>query len=148
MKQFRGRRLAMAVGRIVAARLGDQFAEFKPDLVVPIPSPWRRRVIQGTNSPGVLARQVAKKLRLPVFPSLLRWRRKVRRQHTLLPAERFQNVHRALAMRRGYDIGGARVLVVDDILTTGATANEASRVLRKGGASLVCVAVVARVADR
>ena len=70
------------------------------------------------------------------------------RQHTLLPTERFQNVHGALGLSRGYDIKGAGVLIVDDILTTGATANEAARVLRKAGASRVSVAVVARVPDR
>jgi predicted amidophosphoribosyltransferase len=53
-----------------------------------------------------------------------------------------------LAVSRGYDIREARVLLVDDILTTGATANEATRVLDKAGASGVCVAIVARVADR
>ena len=79
---------------------------------------------------------------------MLKWRRKARRQHTLLPAQRLQNVHKALALSKGYDISGARALVVDDILTTGATANEAARVLRGAGATGIGVCVAARVADR
>jgi ComF family protein len=148
MKHFRGQRLAAAVGRTFAARQEDQLSALQAELVVPIPSPFRRRFSQGTNSAAILARQLARRLRLPVFPGLLRWRRKVMRQHTLLPTERFQNVHGALGVSRGYDIKGAGVLIVDDILTTGATASEAARVLRKAGASRVSVAVVARVPDR
>jgi predicted amidophosphoribosyltransferase len=148
MKHFRGHRLAVAVGRVMANRLGERLAELQLDFVVPIPAPWRRRLVQGANSPGILACQVARRLHLPIFPNMLKWRRKAQRQHMLLPAQRFQNVHQALAMSRGYDISGARALVVDDILTTGATANEAARVLRRAGATGVVVCVAARVADR
>lgn len=148
MKHFRGQRLAAAVGQTLVDRCEDQLAGFSSELVVPIPSPLRRRFAQGTNSAAILARQLGRRLRLPVYPNLLRWQRKVMRQHTLLPTERFRNVHRAMRLARGYDIRGAGVLIVDDILTTGATANEAVRVCRKAGASRVCVAVVARVPDR
>lgn len=48
------------------------------------------------------------------------------------------------ALTAGYDIQGAKILLVDDILTTGATAHEASRTLRRGGAASVTVIVVAR----
>jgi ComF family protein len=148
MKQSRGHRLAVAAGRVVSTRLHESLASLDADLIVSIPSRWRRQLVQGINSPGVLARQMGRALRLPDYPQLLRWRRKVKRQHTLLPAERFRNVRGAMGLSRGYDIRGTRVLVVDDILTTGATANEAARVLRKAGASQIYVAVVARVADR
>jgi predicted amidophosphoribosyltransferase len=148
MKRFRGHRLAVAVGQTMAGRLGDRLTELEPDFATAIPAPWRRRLVQGTNSPGILAGQLGRELHLPVFPNMLKWRRKVRRQRTLLPAQRYQNVHKALAMSGGYDISGTRALVVDDILTTGATANEAARVLHGAGASSVIVCVAARVADR
>ena len=148
MKHRRGRTLAAAVGRWMALRLGDQLSDFRPDFVVPIPARLQRRITRGVNSPGILSRRLARQLQVPVFQDLLRWQRRVERQHTLLPTERYQNVNGALAISRGYDIREARVLLVDDILTTGATANEATRVLSKAGATRVCVAVVARVADR
>jgi predicted amidophosphoribosyltransferase len=148
MKHVRGHRLAVAVGQVMASRLGDRLADLRLDFVVPIPAPWQRLLAQGANSPATLAGQVGRRLHLPVFPNMMRWRRKAQRQHLLLPAQRFQNVHKALAMSKGYDISGARALVVDDILTTGATANEAARVLRGAGATGVVVCVAARVADR
>jgi len=50
----------------------------------------------------------------------------------------------AFALATGYDIKGARVLLVDDVLTTGTTCNEAAKTLVRGGAAAVCVAVLAR----
>lgn len=148
MKHFRGQRLAGAVGRLMGLCLGDRLTTCRLDLVVPIPARRWRRMTTGSASPAILARRIARQLRIPVFPDVLRWQRNIKRQHTLLPSDRKRNVHGALAVTRGYQIGEAHVLVVDDILTTGATANEAARVLLKAGASRVTVAIVARVADR
>lgn len=148
MKHQRGHRLAVAVGQEMACRLRDRLSALHLDFVVPVPAPWRRLLVRGADGPAILAGQIGRHLHLPVFPNMLKWRRKAQRQHTLLPAQRFQNVHKALAMSRGYDISGARALVVDDILTTGATANEAARVLCGAGAAGVIVCVAARVADR
>jgi predicted amidophosphoribosyltransferase len=75
----------------------------------------------------------------------------VRRRYTspqkdLPPRERFKNVRGAFRMSRRNPVQwkGARVLLVDDILTTGATCSEAARVLKEAGASSVFVAVIAR----
>jgi ComF family protein len=148
MKHFRGHRLAAAVGRQMGICLADRFEACCPDVVIPIPARRWRRMTTGSASPAILARRIARQLRIPVLPEALRWQRNIQRQHTLLPTERKRNVHGALAVTRGYRIGVAHVLLVDDILTTGATANEATRVLLKAGASRVTVAIVARVADR
>jgi ComF family protein len=148
MKHFRGQQLAAAIGRWMAIRLSDRLAAVAPECVVPVPARFQRRIARGANNVRILARRMARQLGVPVLPDLLRWQRNIKRQHTLLPTERRQNVRGALAASKSFDIRGARVLLVDDILTTGATANEATRVLVKAGASQVCVAIVARVADR
>jgi predicted amidophosphoribosyltransferase len=75
---------------------------------------------------------------------MLRCTRLLRKQGTLLPSARFSNVRGAFKITTGYDINDCHVLLVDDILTTGATASEAARVLRRGGAAIVSVAVIAR----
>jgi predicted amidophosphoribosyltransferase len=136
------------MGRLMAERLGDELSPFHPDLVVPIPSPWSRRWVQGLNSPEVFAQWIGICLGVPVFSGLLAWKRKARLQHRLAPHERFRNVHRALRISAGYDIKTACVVLVDDILTTGATVNEASRALLAGGAERIVVAVLARVPER
>ena len=60
------------------------------------------------------------------------------------PAARARNVHGAFALRRGRSVTGKRVVLVDDVLTTGATTEECARVLRRAGAASVGVLVLAR----
>jgi len=65
-------------------------------------------------------------------------------QASLAPSRRFENVRGAFHVRRPGAVRGARVLLVDDVLTTGATCSEAAKMLKEAGAAMVAVAVVAR----
>jgi ComF family protein len=114
------------------------------DLVVPVPSYWWRRVRRGTNEAAVLSQVVADRLRLPEAGDLLVCRRNMLKQHELNTAERRKNVRGAFRISWGYHVAGAKILLVDDVLTTGATANEIARVLHEAGAASVSVAVVSR----
>ena len=136
--------LAYALGGLLWTLRGEEIAGWRPDVVVPIPMHWWRRFRRGVNSPELLARALAAKLRIPALPRMLRRQRSTVPQGSLPPGKRWTNLRGALCMGRGYHCQAARVLVVDDVLTTGATANEAARVLRKAGAASVCVAVVSR----
>ena len=136
--------LAMAMGRLLAARVRTWLADRPPDVLIPIPMHWTRRWVRGCNCAELLAESLSKRLGAPWTGRLLRFRRKVKKQGTLLPAERLSNMRGAMQVRAGRDITGARVLLVDDVMTTGATASEAARVLRRAGAERVFVAVVAR----
>jgi len=144
MKRLAGERLAIAVGRLLADRWGDWLEERSPDLVVPIPAHWPRRFVRGTNSSQVLAEPIARRLRIPALRGLLRYRRNTRIQSSLRPSERKANVRDALRVSKGYDIRSADIVLVDDVLTTGATAHEAARTLRQAGADRVTVVVAAR----
>jgi predicted amidophosphoribosyltransferase len=105
---------------------------------------WSRRLLRGVNNPEILVDGLRRPLGIPVAKHLLSNRRKTRKQGMLPPRERRGNVHGAYAVSAGYDIKGAHVLVVDDVMTTGATGNEVARVLRQAGAARVSMAVVAR----
>jgi predicted amidophosphoribosyltransferase len=105
---------------------------------------WRRRFLRGTNSAAVLAEALADKLQLPLRRRLLRRRRYTRPQFSLSPPERRANVRGAFSVGAGYPLQEAHVLLVDDIMTSGATCNEAARTLRKAGARRVTVVVAAR----
>jgi len=109
-----------------------------------VPMHWRRRWQHGTNSAALLAEQLARRLRVPLAVGLLRRDRNTLPQFSLPPSERPANVRSAFSVRPSYHLDRACVLVVDDILTTGATCSEASRVLRRAGATHVAVAVVGR----
>ncbi|MCO6459534.1 MAG: ComF family protein [Pirellulaceae bacterium] len=144
MKQAEQEQLAYAAGTLLGRKAGSS-GELPPvDCVVPVPMHWWRRVRRGLNSAEVLAAAVSGALRVPLLSDLVVCRRRTRKQGLLTPAERFDNVRSAFGLTPGYDIARARVLVVDDVMTTGATASEVARVLRRAGAARVAVAVVGR----
>jgi ComF family protein len=105
---------------------------------------WMRRLVRGINNPDVLADLLSRHLDAPLATAGLVRRRNTLPQKDLSPRERRLNVRGAFRVRKGYNVKGAHVLLVDDILTTGATASEAARVLKRAGAATVGVAVLAR----
>ncbi len=120
------------------------------DLVVPIPLHWRRRRLRGYNQAERIARPLAAELGAP-FGDLLRRSRSTRRQARLPRAERLENPVGAFALRRGARAGrsvaGRRVLLVDDVVTTGATLDAAAAVLRDAGAASVTAVAAARTPE-
>jgi len=144
MKRPSQETLSAAMGRLLATRRGEQLSALKPDLVVPIPMFWARRLNRATNSPEIVAAVLGRSLWLPVHRRVLSRRRNTPPQAGLSPRERFRNVRGAFRVRKGSSLQGARVLLVDDILTTGATCSEAAGMLKRAGAALVAAAVIAR----
>ncbi len=144
-KRLSSEAVSLAIGRLLAQRLGEKLAWFRPDAVLPIPMHWGKRFVRGVNSPELLADCLGRKLGVPVVRSLVRCRY-TGPQKDLLPRERFRNVRGAFRLRRSdrRRWQDARLLLVDDILTTGATCSEAARLLKQSGATAVAVAVVAR----
>ena len=145
MKRVWGEPLSVAMGEYLVLRRGDRLAALEPEVVVPVPMYWGRRWVRKTNSPDVVADRLARFLGIPLLERALRRSRNTRPQKDLRQLDRFQNVRGAFRLRAGYDLRDARVLLVDDVLTTGATCNEAAKVLKQdGGAKAVAVAVLAR----
>jgi ComF family protein len=135
--------LAMALGEWLSQRLAEPLADLQPDLIVPVPMFWFRRMRRGTNSPEVLAGQLAARLSLPTR-RLVRRTRHTQPQAGLSARQRRKNVRGAFRSKRARQLAGARVLLVDDVLSTGATCSEAARALRESGAARVDVVVLAR----
>jgi ComF family protein len=144
MKHPAGEPLAAAMGRMIAHSRGDEMADWRPEVVVPIPMHWRRRMSRGANSPELLAAAISRRLEIPAAVGALARSRLTRPQNELPPEERAENIRGAFHVRSSWEFSGARVLLVDDVMTTGATANETARVLRHSGASEVAIAVIAR----
>ncbi len=113
------------------------------DFIVPVPAHWRRRVGRGVDHSAALARAIAGNLNLPVDAELTRIRHTPPQTH-LSRTRRLANVRNAFAAPHPRAIAGARILLVDDVTTTGATVNEAARTLLKAGAYSVSVAVLAK----
>jgi ComF family protein len=136
--------IARAMGGLYHEMRGERIRALCPTLVAPVPMHWLRRLVRKGNSPDTLAAQVAGFLHVPCRVRLLKRTRNTKPQKGLTPKERFRNMAGAFALTTGYDIRGARILLVDDVMTTGATCNEAATTLKRAGAAAVFVAVLAR----
>jgi len=135
---------AAGLATLLARRHRDTFTAWRLDLVVPVPLHWLRRMVRAASSADLLAGGLAACLGLPCR-GLLRRIRPTRMQNELPPGQRFANVQGAFRVVR--PVAGCRVLLVDDVSTTGATIAACREALVAAGAEIVHAAVVAR-ADR
>lgn len=134
---YLGRHLA----RVLAAALGDRLSG--AEVVVPVPLHWTRRVARGFDQAERIAVPLAERLGLPVERSLAR-RRPTRAQARLGRAARRGNLSDAFRVVRPAGVAGRRVLLVDDVATTGATLEAAAEALSAAGAAEVLAVTVAR----
>lgn len=128
------------IGKQLGAQLAAHLAVASYDVVVPVPLHWLRQLTRGYNQAAVLAEQFPK----PVWPALQKTKR-TRVQATLNRQERQHNLTGAFQLDPWYrrQIQGQRVLLVDDVLSTGATTQACTAVLLAGGAVSVQVAAIA-----
>ncbi|NQU21606.1 MAG: ComF family protein [Candidatus Nealsonbacteria bacterium] len=140
--------LSRAMGRLLALRRRGPLTDLRLDLIVPIPMYWSRRVTRGTNSPEILATAIGQSLGVRVDSRVLSRCRNTLLHNELSQQMRFRNVRGAFRLSPGRLEKGSRILLVDDVLTTGATCSEAASVLKKAGAEMVAVAVIARTEGR
>lgn len=136
--------LALALGAMLANRVSTRWPDFHADLLIPIPMYWGRRWLRGHNGPELMAEAAAQNLSFPLATDALFCHRHHKRQATLSRAERFTNIRGVFSASRSYTLAGTKILLVDDTMTTGATASEAARMLIQAGAAEIRVAVVAR----
>lgn len=138
-------------------RLGHWFAlrlvevasrqkDWKPDVVVPVPLHPERRRERGYNHAALIARPLSKLLRLRFEPRVL-IRTKPRLPRLILSrSERWASVRGAYSTREGLRVDNQRILLVDDVVTTGATLDTCARALKRAGAATVLGLTVGRVA--
>jgi len=137
------------LGDWFAARLAERVAEsaegLAADIVVPVPLHPLRQRERGYNQAELIARPLAKRLGIPLRTYLLVRTKPRPAQRRLTRHERWQTVRGAFATRTGAQVDKLRVLLVDDVFTTGATLDSCSRSLLQAGAARVIGLTVARV---
>jgi ComF family protein len=144
--KFRGRRrLAEPLGDLLIAAVEGRLPLGLPDLLVPVPLHRRREHERGFNQALLLARRLGRAWDRPVRDDVLVRVVATPSQTALEAPQRRANVRGAFRLRRPELIAGRHVIVVDDILTTGATVSECARVLQGGGAATVGILAAARV---
>ena len=136
--------LARPLGKLLASALPR---DWRYDMVIPMPLHWRRSWERGFNQSELLARVVAERLGAPLVNAVCR-KRRTPSQAGLTNAQRRTNVAGAFACSKKFSVKDLHVLLVDDVLTTGATASACAAVLKRAGAKRVTVLTLARVDRR
>jgi len=136
-----GELVATGLAALLADRHRERLADWRIDLVVPVPMHWMRRLARGASAAESLARGMASALGVPCRRLLVRTR-STRMQNELPPDERRANVRNAF--RGSGAAAGRRLLLVDDVTTTGGTLAACRAALAAAGARAVFAAAVAR----
>jgi ComF family protein len=134
------RPLAVFLDRVVPS--GEHF-----DAVVPVPLYWRRQWERGFNQAELLARCLGRHRGIPVWNALRR-KRSTATQAGLASAGRRRNVAGAFVVRGNARLAGKKILLIDDVMTTGATASACAAALKRGGAGSISLLTLARVDRR
>lgn len=140
-----GRRIALGghLGRLMAGRAADLLGHPTVDAIVPVPLHRGRERERGFNQAGILANALGRHLRRPVLRNTVRRIRPTPPQAGK-PRERARNVRGAFGVLSPETIEGRSILLIDDVLTTGATVNECAKIMMKAGARAVLVYTLAR----
>jgi ComF family protein len=141
---------AWPLGRLLAALLAEHMSHAwqnglpRPDCLLPVPLADKRLRQRGFNQAALLAQWLGKACALPVDTENLQRIRPTTAQQQLDAAARQSNLRQAFALRRPAALVGAHLALVDDVLTTGATANALAQLLREAGAARVDLYCLAR----
>jgi len=136
-----------SLGSLLANRRSAELNEMPFDRIVPIPQHWRQRIVRNFNPAWIIANELGSQLNVKCDMHLLKRTLQTRPQKRVSVKQRFENQSGALAVAHPHAVQGERILIVDDVLTTGATCSEAAKVLKIAGAKSCTVAVLARVLD-
>ncbi len=144
---FKYRRMK-PLGKPLSAFLADALPRDRQfDAVIPVPLHWRRAWSRGFNQSALLARAMARRSGIPMLNALVR-ARATQTQAGLTHSGRRQNVSNAFRIKRRRSVQGLRLLLVDDVMTTGATGSACAFALKRAGAKSVALLTLARVDRR
>jgi ComF family protein len=132
------------VARWLTTALDDErIRDLRFDVIIPVPLHPARQRERGFNQASLLAELLGKQMSVEYQPLLERVRYTTT-QTALDRAERIENLHNAFRLRKNADVRRLRVLLIDDVLTTGSTLSECARILKRAGALSVHAATAAR----
>jgi len=144
LKYGRDMRIASIIGDAMAEKFLTMPWREEIGIVVPVPLHWTRHLARRFNQSALLARRIGAASGKSVHPRALRRTRRTVSQARLAGKDRVENVRGVFAVRDKESLKGQVALLVDDVMTTCATAAECSRALIRAGARRVYVAVFAR----
>ena len=134
--------LAKPLGQLLSETVAAAEDDFVPDFIVPVPLHPHRLRQRGYNQALEVARPVSRQLCVPIDITLLQRSRKTQQQQGLSASERRRNLRNAFTLTS--ETSAIKILLIDDVMTTGETVRECCRTLVAGGVEEVQVAVIGR----
>ncbi|MDR3628496.1 MAG: ComF family protein [Ignavibacteriaceae bacterium] len=139
-----------AVGVFLGKQLGNHIAnmmnEWHIDIIIPIPLHQLKKAERGYNQSFYIAKGLGSVLNIPVKQNIVKRKRFTQSQTTMNLKEREENIRDAFLIRNSKGLSGKNILLIDDVITTGATISECGRILLEAGASRIYAASTA-IAD-
>jgi len=136
-------RTAIMLGEMLAKTHSSRIMEWNIDFIIPVPLHHLKRAERGYNQSFFIAKGIKKILMIRVESGLLKRKRLTESQTGLSISKRRENVKDAFMARHSKEINGKNILLIDDVITTGATLLECGRVLHEAGAAKVYAASIA-----
>lgn len=113
------------------------------DIIIPVPMYKTKKWLRGYNQVELIARELSKDLNIPLKCTTLTKIKDTKKQSSLTRAERKQNIKNAFIVKNASDIENKKILLFDDIITTGSTLNECSKTLKKAKVKEVAILTIA-----
>jgi len=136
-----------SLAKLFAKLINNRFSEDLKDIdvITPVPMHKLKRIFRGYNPPQILAQELSKKLAKPFLPNLLIKKRLTKNQVGLAKKGRTKNILDSFELNKNFNIQDKVILLVDDVITTGATTTECTKILKRGKAGSVKLVTIARV---
>lgn len=130
------------LGPLLSGLMNDFIKEYNVpirivDAIIPVPLHKTRLREREFNQSFILSQHLSREFNIPVMDNLLLRHRNTKTQTELKDTDRFQNIRESFSVRKNVPLTGKNFLLVDDVLTTGATCSEAARTLKQAGANIV-----------
>ncbi len=130
-------------GKQIAKEFAGDFKIFNPDMIIPVPLHRLKKAERGYNQSYWIAKGVASELRIEIAHKTVKRRKYTESQTAFDKAERSRNISGAFRVAKPNSVKGKRIIIVDDVVTTGATASELAAALKNAGADKILLASVA-----
>lgn len=142
--KFKNKRFYFRFLANLLSNKSQEFANEKIDIISCVPMHYFQLLRRGYNQSAILAKSIAKKMQINFEQNLLYKLRNNKPQHQILSMrERLQNLKDTFQINSKFNLKDKNILLIDDVLTTGTTANECAKILKKNGANRVFVLTVA-----
>lgn len=134
------------LGELLGKKIKNVIKNWEIDLILPVPLHQLKKAERGYNQSFYISKGLSKEVNIPLSPGGIKRKKYTQSQTTMNSVERQQNISEAFKVKNKKKIKGKNILLIDDVITTGATISECGRVLLNSGAKSVYAASVA-IAD-